>query len=271
MALIPPLAPSSPEALCKALGDTDTGLTGSEIEVLLAEAGLQDPGPVTKWRRLQMAFVQQQTDDKCSNRVIAFVQLALAPARYVGRATVFEKRRHEVNVVLAFEGLECTATGNVRRRERASTLAEAEGRASLMRKALAERRVHPEVLKFCQAELLVDNYFHAVLEATKSVASRLRQLAEIEGDGSGLADRALMPGSSGHPRLALNACSTDSELSEQKGFAFLVKGLFGAFRNPTAHAPRVEWPLSEQDALDILTTVSYVHRRLDRAVRTHVK
>jgi uncharacterized protein (TIGR02391 family) len=116
----------------------------------------------------------------------------------------------------------------------------------------------------------VDNYFHAVLEATKSVGDRLRRLSGLEDDGSELADKALMPGAAGHPRLALNSCSTESERSEQKGFAWLVKGLFGAFRNPTAHAPKIAWAISEQDALDILSTISYVHRRLDNAVRTHV-
>ncbi|MBD0022544.1 hypothetical protein GII33_13925 [Gordonia pseudamarae] len=33
--------------------------------------------------------------------------------------------------------------------------------------------------------------------------------------------------------------------------------------NPSAHEPRVEWALSEHDALDVLGTVSLVHRRLD--------
>jgi hypothetical protein len=38
---------------------------------------------------------------------------------------------------------------------------------------LQERQVHGDVLLFCRAELLQDNYFHAVFEATKSVAGRL--------------------------------------------------------------------------------------------------
>jgi uncharacterized protein (TIGR02391 family) len=50
----------------------------------------------------------------------------------------------------------------------------------------------------------------------------------------------------------------------------LIKGLFGAFRNTTAHAPKIHWNITEQDALDILTTISLVHRRLDSAVRTHI-
>ena len=36
--------------------------------------------------------------------------------------------------------------------------------------------------------------------------------------------------------------------------------------NPTARAPRVTWSITEQDALGLLTLVSYLHRRTDGAV-----
>ncbi|WP_276309372.1 TIGR02391 family protein [Cryobacterium aureum] len=49
----------------------------------------------------------------------------------------------------------------------------------------------------------------------------------------------------------------------------LAKGLFSAFRNPVAHEPRIEWVLTEQDALDVLGTLSMIHRRLDSA--THAE
>jgi uncharacterized protein (TIGR02391 family) len=48
----------------------------------------------------------------------------------------------------------------------------------------------------------------------------------------------------------------------------LMKGLAGAFRNPTAHEAKITWPISEQEALDILAFVSMLHRRLDTAVPT---
>ena len=35
-----------------------------------------------------------------------------------------------------------------------------------------------------------------------------------------------------------------------------------------AHNPKIHWQMTEQDALDVLTTISLVHRRLDSAVRT---
>ena len=65
------------------------------------------------------------------------------------------------------------------------------------------------------------------------------------------------------PVLALNTLQTDTDRSEHKGFAALLKGCFAAVRNPLAHVPKTNWPMSEQDALDILTLVSLIHRKLD--------
>ena len=70
--------------------------------------------------------------------------------------------------------------------------------------------------------------------------------------------------------LAINSLRTETEKSEQKGFANLLKGMFGTFRNVTGHAPRISWPIDEQDALDLLSIVSYLHRRLDSAARTTI-
>ena len=70
-----------------------------------------------------------------------------------------------------------------------------------------------------------------------------------------------------NPILILAPLITESAKSEQKGFANLLIGLFGAVRNPLAHAPKTTWPMSEQDALDILTLISLVHRKLDHARR----
>ena len=63
--------------------------------------------------------------------------------------------------------------------------------------------------------------------------------------------------------LAINALQTNSEQSEQKGFANLLRGVFGMFRNPVAHAPRISWVMERSDAEDLLSMLSLVHRRLD--------
>ena len=150
----------------------------------------------------------------------------------------------------------------------AQTLAEAEEAAGRLRSELSRRRVHSDVLRFCRAELLQENYFHAVFEATKSVAEKIREKAEIDGDGAVLIDRAFGSGKHGIPLLAFNSLQSETERNEHSGLMQLMKGVFGTFRNTTAHAPKVKWTISERDALDLLTMASYLHRRIDDCVRT---
>ncbi|WP_434391562.1 TIGR02391 family protein [Melittangium boletus] len=132
---------------------------------------------------------------------------------------------------------------------------------------LEDRGVHPDVLRFCKPELVDGNYFHAVLETTKSVAQKIRDRTGLLIDGVQLVNEAFTFNGV-VPYLALSSLSTPTEQGEQRGFMTLLSGVFGTFRNPVAHAPRVSWQVSEQDALDLLTFASYLHRRLDKATRT---
>ena len=142
--------------------------------------------------------------------------------------------------------------------------------ADRLRQKLIERGVHSDVLKFCRAELVQKNYFHAVLEASKSVAQKIRDMSGFTSDGSTLVDESFRIGKKAYPVLAFNQLSTDSERSEHNGLMNLMKGFFGTFRNPTAHAPRIAWQVTEQDALDMMTLASLLHRRLDNAVNTGI-
>lgn len=99
-------------------------------------------------------------------------------------------------------------------------------------------------------------------EAVKSVADKMRMRTGLADDGATLVDRVF---SGNPPLLAINVLSTASERSEQSGFANLVRGTFGMFRNPTAHEARIHWAMSKEDAEDLLSIVSLIHRRLDAA------
>jgi uncharacterized protein (TIGR02391 family) len=251
------------EAIAKELGDTSTGLTGSEIGHILARVDIEDVSPdLTKWKRLFNALVTRQNRDQSGHKTLAFINAALRPERYAGNQSLFQLRRRAVNVPLAFYGLEYTEDGKFHRCSPAATLSEAERRASKLRDALQQRNVEAEVLHFCRAELLEDNYFHAVLEATKSVAATIRLRTGLTSDGAELAQVAF--GGSA-PLLRINSFSSRTQESEQRGFVNLLVGFFGTFRNPTAHAPRIAWPMSEKDALDLLSLASYIVRRVNSA------
>lgn len=257
------------ERICDILGDTSTGLTGSEIGRYLRQLGIEDSIPsMTKRHRLYEALAKRQRRDGCGNLVAAFIQTVMDPVLHTGAADYFDRKRDELNEVLAFAGFRLGDDGKLQVRQVAKTLPEAEQRAGRLRAELQRRSVHPDVLAFCRAELLQDNYFHAVFEATKSVAEKIRTRTGLTGDGSSLIDQVFGMGSVGMPFLAFNTLQTDTERSEHTGLMNLMKGMFGAFRNVTAHAPKIHWNVTEQDALDLLSIASLLHRRLDAAART---
>ena len=251
------------QAIADALGDTAAGLTGSEIGLLLRTCRMSDPSPdITKRHRIYNAFAHTQNAKQDRVPILAFIRYAMKPARYVREAHRFEPMRMNLNKALAFAGLAVQSNGNLVSVDKAQTLSEAQRRASDLCEDLELRSVHPDVLKFCRVELLAENYFHAVLEASKGVADKLRNRTGLTDDGATLVDRCL--GGDG-PLLAINALSTETDKAEQRGFANLVKGMFGMFRNPTAHAPKINWAVNKEDAEEVFTLLSMMHKRIDAA------
>jgi uncharacterized protein (TIGR02391 family) len=253
------------EALARVLGECGSG---TDISRVLGDRGIADnSGESTKWRRLYSILLECQRHDCCANRVVDFIQSFLIPARFVGRIPEFEQRRLELNTVLAFSGLEYGKDGKFRQCNAVQTLDEAEKRVRTLRAKFQGRCIHSEVLKYCRAELLQDNYFHAVFEASKGLAQRIREMSGIETDGAALVDRVF---SIERPVVAFNSLQTDTEKSEHKGFASLLRGCFAAVRNPLAHEPKVLWQ-GEDDAADYLSLISLLHRKLDDCVLTGLK
>lgn len=262
MAMIPPFTQSNLEALANVLGETNEGLSGSEIHHFLMVAKIDDVDPKnTKRYRLFNAFAAFQNKHHCANNIINFVKETLAPSRYINDRDKFERRRSAVNRVLAFEGLMITEAGGVARTEKASTITEVQLRVEGLRNKLIQQNAHRALFHYCNEELLANNYFHAVFEANKGLFHRIKELSGVSADGNKLIEQVF----SLNPILIINNFSSQSERDEHIGFCNMLKGLCGMFRNPEAHEPKVEWNISEQDALEILGIISYCHRRLDKA------
>ena len=269
MAAIPSLNESHLQALCEVLGDTTSGLSGSEIGRYLSECNIPDPTPtLTKRFRLLEALRAKQRADRCANNVLAFIKKVMNPVLYHSMPDYYPQFRTRLNTPLAFTGYQVNECGDIVPVTAARTLGEAEARAGRLESELRRRRVHADVLAFCKAEFLQENYFHAVLEATKSVSAKIRSKSGLTGDAGELANQAFALGKVGMPFLAFNTLTTDTEKSEQSGLMNLFIGMFGTFRNVTAHGAKLDWTITEQDALDLLTLVSLLHRRLDGSYRT---
>jgi len=259
---IPTFPESQLESLSRLLGECGTG---DQISRMFQAKGLDDQSrQSTKWRRIHWVFQESQKQYRCANHILAFIQAFLAPSRFIGNSTAFEAHRAELNAILSFSGLNFGKDGQFRRIDTASTLDQAETRLRIIKAKLAGRNIHPEVVKYCSAELLQDNYFHAIFEAVKGLAQRIRDMASCEGDGASLIDKAF---SVERPLLAFNTLRSDTEKAEHKGFAQLLKGCFSAVRNPLAHEPKILWK-GEDDAADYFTLISLLHRNLDKCFPT---
>ena len=257
------------QGVADVLAATDTGLSGSEIGALLAALAIPDPGAgVTKRHRLGQALLAQQARDGAANCVIRFITEAMAPVRYLQQPGLRTLRQDGLNEVLVFVGLHLRDDGRLGRGPRAETLSEAAQHANSLRAELRRRGTHPDVLRYCSTEILARNAFHAQLEATKSVFDKLRERTGLTGDGAPLVDAALALGRTGVPVLAINTLATHTERDEQTGLANLIKGLSGMFRNPVAHDPRLRRTVTDDELLELLTTLSMIHRRLDAATTT---
>jgi len=256
------------QGVADVLGETVDGLTGTEIDQALTQIGVPDVSPgITKRHRIFNALASHQQRHGHGKSLVAFINKTMAPVRYRNEGVLHARRMAELNEVLIYAGLAVNGKGDVVRLKSgaASTLDEAARHGGDFRSQLRGRGIHRRVLDYCTDELLQKNNFHAMLEASKSIPAHLREVAGVQGDGATLADKTLSPGKG--PLVAINDGVSDSDRAEQAGFANLVKGILGMYRNLTAHEPRLHREVTDDELLEALTMMSMVHRRLDTARR----
>ncbi|MEI6287755.1 MAG: TIGR02391 family protein [Bacillota bacterium] len=252
------------EGISKIIGDTNHGLTGSEITYVFSECTIEDVDSInTKWRRIFNALVNAQNKTQRGNTVLKFVSKCLAPARHFNDPDRYRGLISGINkVLLLYDNMEFRETGKFHKYGSSTTFSQAIERASLFREKLKSRNVHSTLIEGCAAEIADDNYFHAVLEACKLINSKVRLLCGIDYDGSELYDKAF---GGENPQLKINSYISKNEIGEQRGFVNMAKGLMGVFRNPHAHSPRSEWIITVEDALDLFSMASYVLRRIENS------
>lgn len=258
---LPQLTPNQIEQIAHIMGDTNTGFTGSELGHLLAQCHIDDPDPgLTKWKRLYNAFCTAVNGSSSTNIVFRFIQHCMEPAQGLTNPERYRQMQFELNKVLMLTGVEIKDDGQFYSVSKAQSLGEIQRRTQELRKKLTGYGAHSEVLKCCRDELLAQDYFHAVQEAAKSLCERVRTMSGLSLDGTELFQTAF---SIKKPYIAYNSLRTSSEQNQQNGLKELLCGVIHMVRNVTAHELRIHWDVNEQDAIDILTQISYLHRLLD--------
>ena len=102
-----------------------------------------------------------------------------------------------------------------------------------------------------------------VLEASKSILDRIREMAGLIKDGDNLIQKAFNV-SRPYIFISNNLFETETEKSEYRGFTYLLRGIIAYLRNPTAHELKIKKPINEEEAIDIITMISFCHKILGK-------
>lgn len=255
-----PLSSQALEALARIVGER---YTGTEITALFKRSGapfIVHDGS-TKWRFVLDAFEQLQSQaGNDATPVLRVVKEMCQPIGYVNDPEHYAQLLGKVNIILAFSGLKALEDGRlVPTDTRARTLSEVNSEDE---RAFAARKFHPQVVAHGQYVFTRGAYFHAVFECCKAFDSAVRSNSGLPSSGRALMTQAL----SENGPIKFNSQQTMSQKDEQQGLMHLGVGLMAAVRNPQAHEPEKAWPISRDDALDLLGLISFLFRKLEQAV-----
>ena len=246
-------------------------LTHKQINEQFQNAGIFDNGEGTnKPDRIYYSLKARQLQDGCGNNVLNFITRVVSPKRYTNDIE-FEKHRTAINEKLLYEGIEIDKSGISKIVTKAETISEAKLRSSRIKEKVHGIGIHSDILPYCESEWLNENYFHAILEITKSVAEKLRQKSGYTNDGASLVDSCFGLGSDRKPMLAFNLLKTDSEVSEHTGFANFIKGFFSMYRNPKAHDPKLLEDTQLTEMTEVLVVATIIQNKLDKTYKTGFK
>ncbi|KKS29168.1 MAG: hypothetical protein UV83_C0006G0019 [candidate division WWE3 bacterium GW2011_GWE2_43_18] len=247
------------EALAKIIGDN---YTGSEISELFRKAGFpeisHDGG--TKWRFVYAALEAMQKQTYGTFNIATLIQQLCDPQEYFSAPEKHEVICKQVNQILRFYGLLVGDDGKLRKSgEKITSLSKAIPENA---KIFDDRKFHNKISQHARKLFTERNYFHAVFECCKVYDKEIQEKSQMSEYGSRLMENALaLTGT-----LKLNAQQTRTEKNEQEGVMHLSVGLMRAIRNPQAHEPALDWPINREEALDLLSFLNFLFKKIDKVI-----
>ena len=122
-----------------------------------------------------------------------------------------------------------------------------------------QREIMPELWEAIQKKYEAENYTDAILDAIYKITNTIRDKTGLESDGQELVGSAF---GGNNPLIKVTKMQTDSDKSTQKGVMEMLKGLYGAVRNPRSHDAMAD---SKEDADSIILFVNYLLKLIDQS------
>lgn len=257
------------EEISKILGEITTG---SKITNMFKTLNFYDSDSIngekpvsTKWRRLNETSIHECRKSNSAKPFFKIIEYIMKPQNFMNSSEEWYKNKREVNSHLMFYSYELDDSGKIRSIKVIQNYSEAKRRLQSFEEKLSLHDMHPNTLKFCTEELFQENYFHAILEASKSVLERVRQISDLSSDGAELIQQAF---SAKSPIILIegNMLRSKTDRSLYNGLKNLLETIISLYRNPTAHAPKLYDQTSETDAITAFTLISLAHRILDNCI-----
>lgn len=257
------------ESVSKILAEV---VTGSDITTMFRILSYCDfdivekrPYNSTKWKRLNETTIHECNQAKSAQPFLKIIQHIMDPPKFVDNKEGWISIKTAINGKLLFYGLELADNGKITRTTAVRTINEAQKRLKSFTDKLESYNIHSEIFKYCTVELFDNNYFHAILEASKGIFDRVRTLSELSTDGVNLIEQAF---SSKQPLVLIKDNMLDSltDKSLYSGLRNLLLTIATLYRNPKAHNPKLYDDTSETDAITAFVMISLAHRILDTCI-----
>ncbi len=258
---IKPFKLSALEKLAEIIGDR---YTGSQITELFNKSGFQHivHDGTTKWRFVYAIFKSMQKEQYGDYNILKVVETLCDPQEYFSdpEEQIFVLSR--VNKILSFYGLKVRKDGKIIKTEEEQKEFPKINHNSETRELFESMNFHSEVRRNGKDLFSEERYFHAVFECSKALEKYIQQKSKSHLTGTKLMNNVLSLRGS----LKINLQQTQTEKDEQDGVRYLCMGLMMKVRNFTSHELALEKPIPKKDALDVLSLISYLYRKIDDAV-----
>lgn len=216
----------------------------------------------TKWRRLDFTLRESQNIFNCGNKILEVIQYVFHPtSSWFSNENEYKSSIIDINKCISFYGFELREDGKIHEIQSSKTRNQANEKYNLLKSKLYERNIHPLILQFCTQDIVNEDYFSIIFEASKSIYDRIRNMTGITYDGNKLINTCF---DMKYPIIIFNSLENETERNLYMGLKNILLSIAQIGRNPKAHTPKIYSYDNLENCLDILNLISFSHKMLDQ-------